>query len=319
MTDSPKLTPVWLDLDSPVPFILWTDLSDMEWAEPAFHDTVGRAVQANPQRTRVRSGLDALDSVPDIAPALGIFHATPDGSTVLSESLAARNDTVVIREAALINAVLSSPRPREERVRLLRKVMGALARPRITDDPSDERRLVVKFYGWNVQHLDLIAEAFPAMRWVFVYGEPRAMLAAVWPRRATWLGFLADPEDAARIVGLSPGEMPRVAPHDFYGQALAVSGEAALAALDEKGRLIHESTLPDAIDTCVLPLMGLAPDGSRYTPPPHDDDDEDDNKLPDAVPEAAERWLADVVSRLQSAEASCGRILEPCDEGQPKA
>lgn len=303
MTDTGNLTPVWLDLDGPTPFILWTDMSDIEWTEPAFHDTVGRAVQSNPKRTRIRTGLDALDALAPAAPLLGIFHATPAGSTVLSESLATRTDTVVIREAALINAVLSSPRPREERVALLRKVTGALARPRLAAVPPEARRLVVKFYGWNVQHLDIIAEAFPAMRWVFVYGDPRDMLSAVWPRRTTWLGFLADAEDAARIVGVAAEGVSSMLAQEFYGRALAVSCEAALAALSENGRLVHESRLPHALDSCVLPLVGLAPDGSRYEPSPAADDD-DYEAFPDAASEAADRWLGDVCRRLRTAEAS---------------
>jgi hypothetical protein len=138
------------------------------------------------------------------------------------------------------------------------------------------------------------------MMWIFVYGEPGDMLEGVWPRRATWLGFHAEASEAARRAGLDPATAD-AAPEEFYAQAIARVCEAALEALDDHGRLVHERSLPEAIDRFVLPLARLS---SREGRAPREVAVDDEAELPPpAIREVAERWLADVCARLRARDA----------------
>src|SRR5262249_58975034 len=116
---------------------------------------------------------------------------------------------------------------RDERVEALRALVGALGQPRAESD----RHLVIKFDAWHVLDVELVQEAFPGVRCVFIYREPVDVIASQMRMPGQYLipGAL-DPA----IAGLASLDEVIAAGREGYcarvlGRILAAAAELAVA------------------------------------------------------------------------------------------
>lgn len=240
------------------PAVDWTNMAGMRLDLPFFEDTAmrARALPLN-RMIRVRTPLALLEAgappdghrVPDGL----IFHMSRCGSTLVAQMLAADPRNIVPSEPRPVEALISllqqdDSLPLEDRVRLLRAIVGALGRDRF----DDARHFVIKLDSWHARALPLFRAAFPTVPWLYLYRDPVEVMMShhAMPGMHVVPGVLIGIDDA-----------DSVAPHEFAARALsricdAVADHWALGG----GLLVEYPELPGAMATRILPHFGIVPD-----------------------------------------------------------
>jgi hypothetical protein len=184
-----------------------------------------------------------------------VFHTSRCGSTLVAQMLGAIHGSVVLSEAAPIDAVLSAElsgtaNRAEPRAHWLVGMLSALGQARAPDDSH----LFIKFDAWHAQHLPLIRAAFPDVPWVFLYRDPREVLASQLRQPGAFL-----------IPGVLPGAANAIGEHlqgSTVAQRVATMmqrlGDAALAALPGgRGLLLNYAQLPRAVFGPIADHFGI--------------------------------------------------------------
>ncbi|MBV8750347.1 MAG: hypothetical protein JO103_11600 [Candidatus Eremiobacteraeota bacterium] len=252
-------TPVRVRDLARAPVVEWA-LVDAPFAEPFFEQTADHAMrhpfnQVFKRRTPL-AVFDDLADVPAVTPSGFIFHMSRAGSTLVAQMLAALDASLVISEAQPFDALVTLRRAGRcddaTFVRRLRGMAAAFVRPF-----GGARRLFVK---WNASHaleLPLIARAFPGVPWMFLFREPRAVLAS--HRRASGAEAFGGPVDAA-LYGMDPAAVPSMNHDEYTARAVAAFGEAALRHANVgRGRFVDYAALPAVVVDELLPFFGVEP------------------------------------------------------------
>ena len=225
----------------------WRYLGSARFTEPFFDQTIERRRQG---RDRV-TALEALDGLPAVRPPDGfIFHLSRCGSTLVSQMLAAVPSFIVISEATILSSVLQATGI--DRVVLLRKVVNALLQPR----EGEETRGFIKFHSAAMQHIPVIAQAFPHVRWIFLYRDPLEVISRLLRIQSETLPpGLID----SRLMEGEPDELRAMRPAEFWARVLASRCESALREFRPgRARLVNYTQLPDVVWTSLLSFFGAA-------------------------------------------------------------
>lgn len=239
----------------------WVHFAGRPLSDSFFEDSLRRARYLPLNRlVRPRTPLQTLgapDGVDLRAPAGFVFHQSRCGSTLVAQMLAADPRNVVISEAAAIDSIvqLAAARtdvPTEQRVALLRMIVGTLGRDRL----DGGGQYVVKLDSWHTLALPLFRLAFPDTPWIFLYRDPVEILVS-----------------HAHMAGAQtvPGAMPfepygienaaEMLPDDYAARALGRTAAAVIEHLGlGGGMLVNYAELPDAVETRILPHFGIVPD-----------------------------------------------------------
>jgi hypothetical protein len=230
----------------------WCDLRGADFARPFFAETVSRAL-CEPYRvlSTCWTPLDALLAFDDgTVPDCLIFHVSRCGSTLLSRALGALPGGRAISEAAAIDDLVGLPGiDATTRSSALRGLVAALGRR----DPIARGPLVVKLDAVAVFDLAVLRDAFRSTPRVFVYRDPRAVIASQMRIR----GAQMVPGMIARHT--PPGTGDAGSGEEYCAAMLDRFAEAALAGLDDGDLLVSYEELPDAVSTRVMPHIGLEP------------------------------------------------------------
>jgi len=258
--------PAWAGWRDGALQVEWCHFGAEPLRDPFFQDSVTRAMRRPVnQLLRHRTPIEALGRrrarFPGLRPRGFVFHTSRCGSTLVAQMLAAIRGSVVLSEAPPLDAALGTRDaagvavPDVQRAEWLRWMLAALSQPRVPGD----RDVFVKFDAWHSVHLPLIRRTFPDVPWVFLYRDPREVLASQLRQAG---GFLV-PGVLDRVGG------PRVAeaqPGDTVGTRIASllqeTCEAARAALPGgRGLLVNYSELPAAFTGVIAAHFGLDLDG----------------------------------------------------------
>lgn len=259
------------DLEDPAPMKGWLPVEvhqgaggpSIEWAyfgqrpltEPFYQDAVRSALGTPFNRLfRLRTPLDVLPrwaaAVGDVAPNGFIFHMSRCGSTLAAQMLAASPATIVLSEAAPIDALVqldrsAGPMPPDQRRALLRAMVGVFGQVR----RGEERRYVVKLDSWHALALPLFQAAFPGTPWVFLYRDPVEVLVSQMRQRGMQTVPAFVPPS---VYGLAADSG---APAEKYcAQVLGAIGKAVPATYARGGGLlINYAELPEAVWRRILP------------------------------------------------------------------
>jgi len=152
--------------------------------EPFYQDSLNRLMRLPVNHfLRHRTEIDALEQLQrrrrGLRPNGFIFHTSRCGSTLVAQMLASIAGTVVLAEPQPLDAVLGATDPESgelhpRRAEWVEWMLGALGQPRCAGD----RRLFVKFDAWHVTQLPMLRRLFPDVPWVFLYRDPREVLAS---------------------------------------------------------------------------------------------------------------------------------------------
>jgi hypothetical protein len=248
-------TPVSVRPGDGGPTVDWAFLDGIDFDEPFLEQTLERAMR-DPFRLLFQreTPLDVLLRVPELVDALPpsgfVFHMSRCGSTLASQMLAATRSTLVVSEAAPLDAIVSANGREEDLVPLVRGMVAALGQPR----SAEQRRLVVKLDAWAVVRLPLIRRAFPDVPWVFLFREPGAVLASQLRQRGSRLIPGVLPEE---FSGVSSEQALAMPPEEFCARVLARFCGAALDNADELVLFVDYDDLPAAVPDVIAPWFGI--------------------------------------------------------------
>ena len=228
----------------------WCYLGASRFTAPFFTDTIEqRLFTPFNLLFRRQTPIEALAELQAVSPGLAptgfIFHMSRCGSTLVSQMLAALPQNIVISEAVPIDLVLgaNSFQPGvtdEERVDWLRGIIGALARPRA----SQEKNFFIKFDSWHVLELALIERAFPGVPWIFLYRNPVEVIVSQHRQHGVHIvpGLL----DPGRL-GLDWPGLTGTSLQEYEVRVLARLCQAALQFRGAAGLMVNYRQLPDAV------------------------------------------------------------------------
>jgi len=238
----------------------WAYLGPRQLREPFFADSVARCLPKPFNRLfRYAAPIDAmagwLRDHPGLTPNGFIFHISRCGSTLASQMLAALPHSIVVSEAAPIDAVvqarhISPDLGEEQHAAWLRWMIGALGQPR----SGGERHYFVKLDSWHTLALPLFRRAYPNVPWIFVYRDPLEVLVSQLQRR----GLHMVPGSMDHVFGFATGHNLRP-PERHCADVLERICDGVLrhhapgAAL-----LVNYRQLPAALWTDVLPHFAVA-------------------------------------------------------------
>ena len=240
--------------------IEWAHFGGAPLTAPFFEDNLRQARSLPFNRVfRQYTPLSALAKTPpgedQRVPDGFVFHLSRCGSTLVSQMIGSMPGSAVISEAPPLDAIVQLAHtnpgvPLDERVRLLRAMVGVYGR----DRTGDTRQYVVKLDSWHALALPLFRLAFPETPWIFLYRDPVEILVS-----------------HMRMRGMQA--VPGVMPDDLYGIAdgatmpteeycARVFERICAAVLDHAdiggGRLINYAALPGAVEDEILPHFGIA-------------------------------------------------------------
>jgi len=259
--DLARWTPVSLLIQPPAPSLDWCDLSDLDFSEPFFTQTLIRIGNEPVSRELVTTGLNALDQIEAVAPGRDpdgfIFHLSRCGSTLVSQLCAGVEGVAVLAEAEPINTILHLDPARidlERQAEALRLLIRAYGRGRV-----DASRFVVKFSSWNVLYLRVIRRAFPDVPCVFVARRPDEVVASILAGPPGWMRLRQDPAIAQSLLGI---DSHIVAGLDATGFCVAVLERFLQTTLDadaKRSLFVDYTALPCVVWDRILPWLDMIP------------------------------------------------------------
>jgi hypothetical protein len=242
--------PAWACSDQGTFVVDWCYFGSRPLREPFFEDSLQLAMRRPVNHfLRYRTSVEALARRYAVSPGLRptgfVFHTSRCGSTLVAQMLGAMHGSVVLSEAPPIDAVLAADAQHasvdgDQRATWLIGMLSALGQPRAPGDCH----LFVKFDAWHALHLPLIRRAFPDVPWVFLYRDPREVLASQLRQPGAFLipGVI---KGAAHATGQPPSGSTVAQRVATMMQRL---GDAALAALSGgRGLLLNYAQLPGAV------------------------------------------------------------------------
>jgi hypothetical protein len=142
-----------------------------------------------------------------VRPSGFIFHAGRSGSTLLAKILARTRRNLVISEAAPQNQIWEFlaadgekfPEKSERNKRIYKNLLLAMARKRV----AAHEKHFIKFTSFNIRFFDFIKSVFPDVPSVFLYREPKRILASLNKKPAAW-SDLKNQESVKFLLGVSP-------------------------------------------------------------------------------------------------------------------
>jgi hypothetical protein len=242
--------PVRLYWEGDHPMVDWCYLGASRFTEPFFADTIEKRFYTPFNLLfRKQTSIDVLAELEQVAPGVPpsgfIFHMSRCGSTLVSQMLAALPQNIVISEAIPIDMALRSNffHPEvtdEQRVKWLRGIVSALARPRA----GKEKYFFCKLDCWHILELPLIERAFPGVPWIFLYRNPVEVIVSHHGQRGTQMvpGMLAP-----NWLGLDAPDLTAVSLDDYAARVLVRLCEAALQFRDASSLFVNYRQLPDAV------------------------------------------------------------------------
>ena len=292
----------------------WARFGPQPLRGPFYEADIRRALSLPFNRAfRYRTGLADLiaqaDKMASVAPAGFIFHMSRCGSTLLAQMLAALDDSIVISEAAPLDAVVQLGRKLApgDAARALRAMILALGRRR----SGRERRYVVKLDCWHTLALPTFRRAFPDVPWVFLYRDPVEVLVSQMRQRGMQMVPQFLPPGLYGIDAVTV----RAPDEDYCARVLAA---VCRAALDQRrlggGLFVNYRDLPGAVATTILPHFGLScsdaegailrraalmnakSPGMAFAP----DAEAKRRAATDAIRAAADRHLGEIFDRLEA-------------------
>jgi hypothetical protein len=298
------------------PVVDWCYLGRRRFKEPFFSETIGNAL-AEPFNLlfRHQTPIEVLgqwhEASPGLKPTGLIFHSSRCGSTLITQSLAAVNGTIVVSEAAPLDSALRSGHglvTEDQRILWFRWMVSALGQKSL----GNEKHFFIKFDAWNISELPLISRAFPGVPWIFTYRDPVEILVSQLDHRgAHMVPGVINP----KLFGMTLEELTTVEPEEYCARVLAAICRAGLQFHANGGLLINYRQLPEVTWGSISEFFGVSwteaelemmnTAARRNSKSPHAAFTEDSNKKQQRASEriraAAHKWVLPVYEELEAA------------------
>lgn len=231
--------------------VRWVYAGNKHFDESFFEDSIKVVRQTYPEirQTGMAELLQLnIDAAGRVQPTSFIFHISRCGSTLVTQMLSQSLKNIVYAEPPLLDDILSSQLPSEQKVLALQKAIAVMGQRR----NPDQQHLFVKWDSWHLGFYELIREAFPEAPVLFLYRQPLDVLKSHCKMRGRHMvpGMLK--ADIFNIKGIPL--------HDLDGYSTAVLSQLfqwmILYGSDENIQLVNYSALPDKLFD-VISRLGL--------------------------------------------------------------
>ncbi len=259
----PELTdwaPIHVTRRTDPPVVEWCQVGKLRFRESFFEQTTQLLMQRPfnlvfRQRTPLDVLVERATSHPGLAPTGLIFHMSRCGSTLVSQMLAKRSDSIVLSEPAPLDAILRFDQrgaTEAQRIAWLRGWVSAMGQPR-----NGERYLFLKLDAWHAVDLPLLRRAFPSTPWVFLYRNPVEVMVSALKSPSSYM----IPGGVGQLLtGLDWQEVTKMSSPEYCARILHAICSAALEHLGPLGgRAIDYQDLPGAVMSVIAPHFGLTP------------------------------------------------------------
>lgn len=242
----PRVTLCRLDFDS-----YWRNPSKT----PMFRDLVAASRCTKDKSGSLNELYDDLKRRP-LAPTGFVFHESRVGSTLIANMLGSNPKNLVYSESSAPPMVINhcDKCGEERRNDILRKLIGLMGA-----SPYHER-LFFKFQSITVPNIAVLAAAFPATPWIFLYREPVQVMMSHFKRgsaarSAPCLREHRRPRKAtADILGMDAADAASVSVEQYCAAHLAMLCKSALdQPAPHKGLMVDYDSLPGSLVHYVLP------------------------------------------------------------------
>lgn len=238
------------------PAIGWRFMGERPLTAAFFQDSL--AAQPSAERLVCQTPLAALEAFDDTtsaAPSAFVFHVSRCGSTLLTQMLATLPQCVVLSEPPVLDAFLRFHHRHPQwsgGAATLRRLVAALAQRRT----GAERYCVLKLDSWHLPWIGLLREAFPDTPFMFLYRDPREVLASHQRQRGRQMvpGLVDTTRLRPDLSGVAPGDL------DAYAMRMldAVFAAGAQAAARGDLQCADYTELPGIVFDALMPHWGIA-------------------------------------------------------------
>jgi hypothetical protein len=234
------------------PVVDWCLTAGVDFVDPFFDQTVEECFR-DPFRLlfRHQTPLATLAAVAaasaTVRPSGFIVHSSRCGSTLVTQMLAARPDTVVLSEPGPLDTML-----RAGQVDWVRWMVAALGRGRAEATPY-----VIKLDAWAVLSLPIIRQAFPDVPLVFLYRDPVEVLVSQAGHRGYHMVPGCLPPE---LLGLTVAEVGAMNPDEYLAVVLGRLLEAVANGdfnAETAPLLVEYRDLPVAVPDRIAPHFGI--------------------------------------------------------------
>src|SRR5207237_7353188 len=109
---------------------------------------------------------------------------------------------------------------------------------------NDEEHFFIKFDSWSTLDIDVIAEAFPAVPWIFLYREPVEVIVSHMRKR----GSQMVPGSMQHVLpGFDLSAMLQMPAEEYCARVMARICGSALAADRANALFVNYNQLPGAV------------------------------------------------------------------------
>ena len=239
-------------------YVHWSYFGAMRLNAPFFEGSIQRS-QSKPFNrlfryvTPITKLPEWLRTHPGLQPSGFIFHMSRCGSTLVSQMLAALDDSVVISEASPLDTVVRARQVRpglsdDDHARWLNWIVSALGQPR----GGGERHYFIKLDCWHTLALPLFRRAFPTVPWVF---DPVEVLVSQFRMP----GMQMIPGMVGPDVFGMESSYDLQNRDDYCARVLAkICAPIAQQYSKTIGLLVNYRQLPEALWETIMPHFGVA-------------------------------------------------------------
>ena len=214
--------------------VIWLDVGDYPYKEWKFRYATRNLIELRGLGNCFTTDIQllarkdlTLDDHQD--PAGFVFHMSKCGSTLVAKVLDQPDTQMIVKEPTSLHENLwqylthnwqDPVAPTDENLRLIRNLIQILGRKRRPQQES----YFVRFRSWNIAFVEIIQQAFPQTRCLFIYRDPVKVMASILNKPTTGLPRLNESGAAAFITKRSKEELSKMdALHyftSFYKQYL---------------------------------------------------------------------------------------------------
>ncbi len=237
-----------------------------------------------------------------------VAHVSRCGSTLISQMLAHQPTHVMMSEPPMLDMLINiryrlPDISREQQIEWLRALLAVLGQA-----PAQEQHLVIKLDAWHIVEHALIKDAFPDVRWIFLYRDPVEVAASQLAQRASYMvpGMVSA---ISRLVDLQT--MTGVSAEAHIAAVLGKFFEAGALVCERGGALaLNYQSLPSAVWGTLRETLGLADDTATIAS--LEASAGRDAKTPQMTfePDSARKQSAASAALREAVTASCGAAYE---------
>ncbi|MCD9574268.1 sulfotransferase family protein [Flavobacterium soyae] len=157
----------------------WIYLGDLKYSDPFFDETISKC-RSHAHNSHLFKVVSTVENLVEWSEELAsvdlkslVFHVSRCGSTMLSQSLAASTENIMVSEAPIVDEILRSNLfGLDKKTALLKAVIKLLGQKRF----PEQKNLILKLDAWHIFDAGYLRSVFPEIPFALLYRNPTEVL-----------------------------------------------------------------------------------------------------------------------------------------------